>query len=135
MILIQGGKSLYPWMKQHISYLEPEFVTEHSFALVYDGKAIAAWSYFERGHDHWEVTIATSDKRWCKRWVIKFILSYPFDVLLARRVTAQCLAENESATRLLSRVGFEFEGRLRSFFNGKDVLIFSMLRGENGRYS
>lgn len=133
-MIVQGGQSLFPWMKNKIDYLLPEFVTDHSFGVMSDGKLLAAWTYHPRGEEHWEITIAADRPKWASREVINYILTYPFKELGARRLTAQCLAKNRRAKRLIEGVGFQKEGRLRSFFNGEDVLIYSMLRGENGRY-
>lgn len=134
MIIRQGGESLYPWMVKRLDYLLPEFVTEHSFGITKDNTLLAACSFHQRGFEHWEATIVSDTPKWCSKQILQFLLNYPFETLGARRLTAQCLAGNKAASRFLERVGFTFEGRLRQYFNGDDVLIFSLLRDDHGRY-
>lgn len=134
MIIRQGGASLYPWMVNRLDYLLPEFVTEHSFGVMNGEVLVAACSFHQRGNKHWEATIVSDTPRWCTKEVLRFLLNYPFETLGARRLTAQCLAGNKAASRFLERVGFTYEGCLRQYFNGEDVLIYSILRDEYGRY-
>ena len=135
MKIIKVGKDLWHWMVKYLDYLLPEFVTDHSFAVMRQGEIVAAFCYHERGINHWEVTICAKNPLWCCKSVVKYILDYPFKVLRAHRLSAQCLAGNKAAAKLVEGVGFTREGVLRQYFNGADVISYSMLRGENGRYS
>lgn len=67
------------------------------------------------------------------------VLEYCFNELGFERIETDMLSKNKLAQKLVEKVGFKQEGRLRHAFpfNGgfEDVLIYSVLRGEfnNGK--
>ena len=62
----------------------------------------------------------------------QFLVVHGFEVLGARRLTADCFATNLGSARILEKVGFVREGRQRSHYvkDGRwvDNLLFGMLR-------
>jgi RimJ/RimL family protein N-acetyltransferase len=62
------------------------------------------------------------------------MLHFAFEDLGLRRVEAHCLAENRASARVLEKLGFHEEGRLREkeCFKGRcwDLLIFGLLAAE-----
>lgn len=64
----------------------------------------------------------------------RLLLSYGFDHLDVHRVTAAVGPDNQASVRVLSSLGFSYEGRLRDHVltNGawRDSLLFSLLREE-----
>lgn len=62
------------------------------------------------------------------------LTDWSFDELGARRVDADCVAENVASQRILERCGFELEGRQREGFERDgaihDLLLFGALRSE-----
>lgn len=64
------------------------------------------------------------------RRFIRELMWYVFDVLKCNRVTARCTTNNVNSWKLLERLGFQCEGLLRQAENGKDVLIYGLLRKE-----
>lgn len=119
------------YLCERIDYMIPEFVTDHSFAVVDNaGKTLAVWTYTPRGKQHWELILASDSPSWCSPMIKRFIFSYAFDILDAIRLMAQTLACNRKARKTIPRFGFYHEGRLRKYHNGQDVLIYSKLREE-----
>ncbi|MGE5595715.1 MAG: GNAT family N-acetyltransferase [Hyphomicrobiales bacterium] len=61
---------------------------------------------------------------------------FGFEMMNLRRIELRVLAENERASALYQRLGFQREGRLRdsAYFAGRyeDVLVMSLLAGELG---
>ena len=51
------------------------------------------------------------------RSAVKRVLCFAFDSLGLHRVEAACRPENHASRKLLEGVGFQFEGRARSFLN------------------
>lgn len=62
----------------------------------------------------------------------QMLIEYGFNTLNLNRITSDVFPDNESIIRLLSKLGFQEEGRLKQhyFHQGKfkDVLIYSLLR-------
>lgn len=128
--IVHVGKSAKDYICSRIEYMVPEFVTDHTFAVVEDDKTLAVWTYYPRGDKHWELILASDSPRWCTPLIKNFIFQYAFDILDANRLMAQTFACNREARKTIPRFGFFHEGRLRKFHNGKDVLIYSKLREE-----
>jgi [ribosomal protein S5]-alanine N-acetyltransferase len=88
----------------------------------------AAWSHdaeigYELSPDHWGHGYATE--------AVRAILRFGFEELGLHRITAWTVADNAASARVLAKVGFALEGRLRDreSFKGRywDVLVFGML--------
>ena len=66
------------------------------------------------------------------RELAEALTAWSFDVLGARRVEADCVAENVASARILEDCGFEREGRQREAFERDgaihDLLLFGALR-------
>ncbi len=62
------------------------------------------------------------------------VVSFIFDVLNLHRIEAACLPHNNASIRLLEKVGFQFEGRARSYLciNGlwQDHLLFALVESD-----
>lgn len=65
------------------------------------------------------------------------VLRYAFEVCKPERMQARVIAGNRASVRVLEKLGFQFEGTLRSSLfrrgNFEDVLFFSLLKSENER--
>lgn len=76
-------------------------------------------------------TIYTVDKRWCSLRVLKYIFNLAFNVLQCRRISLLVSRSNQNCLRLVKKLGFKIEGRLRQYRdNGEDAFILSMLNNE-----
>ena len=62
------------------------------------------------------------------------LVDYGFEELRLDRISSWCIADNTASARVLERLGFRQEGRLRSneYFKGRwwDTLVFALLRDE-----
>lgn len=68
---------------------------------------------------------------WFSRRFFKASFELPFLVLQVPRVTGLIRAENSGAQRFVSRLGFQYEGRMRkAFSDGGDLTLYSLLREE-----
>lgn len=81
---------------------------------------------FELHPDHWGKGYATE--------LARALLCFGFNGLGLRRVSAQCVAENEASAHVLDKVGMRREGRLERHFRMKgrwwDTLLYGILRSE-----
>jgi [ribosomal protein S5]-alanine N-acetyltransferase len=91
----------------------------------------AAWSHdaeigYELSPDHWGHGYATE--------AVGAILRFGFEDLGLHRIAAWTVADNAASARVLAKVGFTLEGRLRDreSFKGRywDVLVFGILAEE-----
>ena len=104
-----------------------------------DGEAAGWLTLVVSNWDHGlgEVGYALST-RWQGRGLMPLALATLLDDLFAHtrleRVEARCAVDNEGSQRVLEKVGFEREGRLRSYFrlHGRrvDNFLYAVLRGD-----
>jgi RimJ/RimL family protein N-acetyltransferase len=84
-----------------------------------------------------EMSIAARTPRWASRAAIRTLLAYPFVQLDCRRVTARVRSDNERALRFDLGIGFQVEGRLKSWYApGVDCVMLGLMRDDwkRGKY-
>lgn len=100
-----------------------------------EGRLVAGAVFHEHDHGSMLVSFAADDLRWAQRGVLAGIFAYPFRQVRCRRLTAVTDVANARAIRLLGKLGFRPEGRLREHFvnsagAASDGAIFGMLARE-----
>jgi hypothetical protein len=74
---------------------------------------------------------ARPKSHWLSRGYFNASFELPFRVLEVPRVTGLIRAENLDAQRFVSRLGFQYEGRMRKAFpDGGDLVLYGLLREE-----
>jgi len=74
---------------------------------------------------------ARPKSHWLSRSFFNASFELPFRVLEVPRVTGLIRAENLDAQRFVSRLGFQYEGRMRKAFpDGGDLVLYGLLREE-----
>ena len=74
---------------------------------------------------------ARPKSHWLSRGFFNASFEFPFRVLEVPRVTGLIRAENLDAQRFVSRLGFQYEGRMRKAFpDGGDLVLYGLLREE-----
>ena len=89
------------------------------------------------GHRSGELGYALRKDRWRQGYTYEaaqLMLAFGFGELGLHRIQAACGPNNHASQDLLSRLGFEYEGRMRDhvFTNGawRDSLLYALLEGE-----
>lgn len=78
-----------------------------------------------------EITVATEGKGLKgAASLIRQVFIYVFEQSNCRRCTARIRADNEKSIKLVTRLGFKVEGRLRQGFGDADALVFGLLRDD-----
>lgn len=74
---------------------------------------------------------ARPKSHWLSRSYFNASFELPFLVLEVPRVTGLIRAENLDAQRFVTRLGFQYEGRMRKAFpDGGDLMLYGLLREE-----
>jgi hypothetical protein len=74
---------------------------------------------------------ARPKSHWLSRSYFNASFELPFLVLEVPRVTGLIRAENLKAQRFVTRLGFQYEGRMRKAFpDGGDLMLYGLLREE-----
>ena len=74
---------------------------------------------------------ARPKSHWLSRSFFKASFELPFRVLEVPRITGLIRAENLKAQRFVTRLGFQYEGRMRkAFSDGQDLVLYGLLREE-----
>lgn len=81
---------------------------------------------YELAPEHWGKGYATEAAR--------AVLDFGFARLDVHRISAECVADNTASAHVLTKLGFQLEGRLRdkAFYKGRwwDTLLFAILEPE-----
>lgn len=125
VLISKEGVSLYldttPFLaKRAFFVLQTEFEEmTHllSFAFVVDGKIVAllSWTDYRPNHDMWW-TIVSTNPSWCTKKVLTYLFQTAKNYFKTERINALTKTNNLKAVSLLSRLGFEKEGRLKRFY-------------------
>ncbi len=99
---------------------------------IIDGDDILGVTLFNRlATYNCELSIVSSSPKWATKAYLREVFSYAFIQCGYRRVTAVTQPDNVRTQRMLKRLGFSFEGRMRKWYDdGKDGLMFGMLSTE-----
>ena len=74
---------------------------------------------------------ARPKSNWVSRSYFNAAFELPFVVLELPRITGLIRAENLRAQRFVTRLGFQYEGRMRKAFpDGGDLVLYGLLREE-----
>jgi len=117
ILILDSHEAVAEWVRR----LLPETTLRPCTAIgVVDGQGrpVAGVLYHRLDHEaipspHIEMTIASTNPRWCTRGVLSALFGYPFNQLKARRVTAIIARRNKRARKFVVRLGFQLEGTLR----------------------
>jgi RimJ/RimL family protein N-acetyltransferase len=101
-----------------------------TIAVVDESKIMAVVGYSNyNGHDcHMMVA---GNGAWCRKEYLPVFFKYPFIVGGCKRVTCLCRPSNTRSIRLMKRLGFEYEGTLRNYYDdGDDCHVYGLLRDD-----
>ena len=107
-----------------------------SIGIEKDGDIVAGAVYNNvrsNGDVPFDMSLAfyASSPAWATRTNMEAILGYPFDHLKLKRITAIVKKSNKKVRKLISRLGFQYEGKARMAWNGEsDAFIYGMLKEE-----
>lgn len=72
---------------------------------------------------------------WLSRSYYNAVMALPFDVLQVPRITGLIRGSNLRTQTFASRMGFQYEGRMRKVFaDGEDLVLYGFLREEFERH-
>lgn len=72
---------------------------------------------------------------WLSRSYFNAVMALPFEVMQVSRITGLIRGSNRHTQRFASRMGFQYEGRMRKIFaDGEDLVLYGFLREEFERH-
>lgn len=136
-LLFGADPEIIEWVSRRIDGYDG-FENAVAIGVVRQGKIICGVVYhnYRQSGPSIEISFAADDPRWATKTNIHHLLAYPFEQLGCERVTGLVLEDNKTAIKFDEGVGFEQEGRIRRAHQGKDILIYGLLREDffNGKY-
>ena len=133
----QSVEAVEQVIAKHIPELAEETTLWWVAALSPDGPAIGECdlSEIDRHHSRGEVGFLFARRHWGKGYAgeaMERVIDYGFGDLELERLWARCHEGNAASVRLLEKLGFIYEGRLRSHIvrddARRDCLIYGRLR-------
>lgn len=129
-MIVYDAALIRPWLEERTSVkLHPE----NTFIGHQIGDKLATAAAFSnyRPDTDIEITVATEGKGLKSAMgLIREVFVYVFEQSNCRRCTARIRADNEKSIKLVTRLGFKVEGRLRQGFGDTDALVFGLLRDD-----
>jgi len=117
------------WVSERI----PNFTPSNFYTMAFFEKGVGIRGvvlYHNYRNTDIEIVFA-GEGNWAQRDLINMALRYPFTIG-CRRITAICRKDNLAARKLVQRLGFRQEGKLRNAEpDGTDLFIYGLLNGEN----
>ena len=102
-----------------------------AIGAVLDGRLIAGAVYNNYAGFMVDIHVATIDKKWCNRRVLRAIFDMAFEHLTCERINMMCSKKNKSMRRLATGLGFKQEGTHRKAHLGtSDGISYGMLKKE-----
>lgn len=98
------------------------------------GRLVAGviFNHFEECNLYMHVS-AIPKTMWVTQGIARQVFDYPFNQLGMRRVTAIMPSRLMTARKFNERLGFEFEGIQRNYYQDDDAVLYGLLR-ENCRF-
>ena len=124
-------QTIEDWVALNLPYVkEAGFGPAQSMGICKGNEIITGIIYHRfLGHDI-EMSIYATSPRWCSKRILKMIFEYPFIQLGVKRITATIPVSYHKAHRLVTRLGFQKEGRMRHGFDQEDAVIYGLLKEE-----
>jgi RimJ/RimL family protein N-acetyltransferase len=122
------------WVSKKIG--EPNFGQCTAIGVELDGGIIAGVVYSNyvehKGNPiSVEISCASVDKKWCTRYNLRALYTYPFRQLRVPRAQVSIPVESKGVVKFNEKLGFKYEGTGRkAHFLGGDMVVLSMLRDE-----
>jgi len=96
-----------------------------------DDEIVAVVCFFNYRWPNIEVGFFSDSPRWAlNRALVAEALSYPFVQLNCQRITALVEKRNKPARKMVQRLGFIEEGKLRKASPNGDMFIYGLLPGD-----
>lgn len=127
------------FLKSVIQKYEKKGVSEWGIVYKENNKLIGTCGYvwWLPAHARAEIGYALSRMYWNKGLMteaVKEVIKFGFEKMALNRIEARCKMENIASQRVLEKLGFVFEGVMRSVIFAKgiyhDLKIYSILRQE-----
>lgn len=118
------------WAKEKHGFRIDRLLNPVAVGLLRDENIIAAVIYSNFNGVNVDAHILSDgSKQWLDRRFLQFMFDYPFNNMLATRITGYVDADNLAARKFDERLGFEMEGLMeRASGNGGDIIIYRMFR-------
>jgi hypothetical protein len=134
VIIFGRDRDVISWALEEANKIGISFdMTSPTVALgvIHDSKLICAVLYHNYIGNNIEMSIISTNKRWCTRKNLKTFFAYPFLQLNCLRVTARVAKMNKASRRLVESCGFKYEGNVRKGqANGDDCIVYGMFQNE-----
>lgn len=105
-----------------------------AIGAVLDGRLIAGAVFNNYAGFMVDIHIATTDKKWCNRRVLKAVFEMAFNHLNCMRVNMMCGKNNKAMRKLALRLGFKQEGTHKMAHLGTtDAISYGLLK-QNTRW-
>ena len=107
-------------------------ITESRCIAVMSGnELVGVVAFFNYRWPNIECAFYCDDYRWAlNRRKVWQVLSYPFEQLKCRRITALVEMKDKRSRRMVQRLGFREEGKLRKAGPKGDIVVYGLLPSE-----
>lgn len=102
-----------------------------AIGILHNDRVIGGCVYHDYKGYMVEGSLATTDKRWCSRKVLKALFDFAFNELGCERFHAVCSKKNKQMRDIFVRLGFKQEGsHPKAHIDGSDAISYGMLKDQ-----
>lgn len=129
MLITNAEHVALPWLAERVRGWTPSG-QEVAIASVRDNRITAVVAYANYRGGNIEMTCA-GEGNWMTRGNLAGFYAYPFVQLGCRRVTALVHRKNAKSRKLMERLGYTLEGKIREAAeDGRDLMLYGLLKSE-----
>jgi hypothetical protein len=99
-----------------------------------DDKLLCVVVAYHRTRDNIFMAFAADSPRWASKENVAAMGAWVFGQLGVKRVSAAVKKDNKRARKFDEGIGFKPEGKIRKADNGKDIMIYGMLKEEHEQW-
>jgi RimJ/RimL family protein N-acetyltransferase len=128
-VVMGEGLDFAPWLQERLRGCNG-FAKPYTTLAIGDERRILCvvlYSHYD-GEDIIANIAAEPHTLWATKATLRAMFSYPFIDNNCRRITVLAAKANKRSRTLAERMGFTQEGCLRKKFQGKDVIVYGLLK-------
>tara|TARA_B100000073_G_scaffold346911_1_gene359571 strand:- start:1873 stop:2283 length:411 start_codon:yes stop_codon:yes gene_type:complete len=128
-VIIDEPKRVTKWASEHLEN-HPRLLWTQAFGFEFEGKLVGAVVFTDYSKNDIHVSVASTNPIWWQRRFLRAMYEYVWNQCGCLRISAMASEVNRKSRKLLERLGFKEEGRLRNFHGEHDAVVYGQLRSE-----
>jgi RimJ/RimL family protein N-acetyltransferase len=128
-VITDEPKRVTEWASKYLEN-QPSLDSTQAFGFELKGKLIGAVVFTDYSKNDIHVSVVSKNPILWQRRYLKVMYDYVWNQCGCLRISAMASEVNHKSRKLLEKLGFKEEGRLRNFHGEHDGIVYGQLRSE-----